>query len=150
MCVVHLSSFILIHQSIILLLLYQQVFILLLHMLELFTYLLFLILHNVLFVSSFHSNLLSVSALTTSLNCIVTFLSNSCLIQDHSQETMIGTGNKCGNLYYLSLNSCNSSPSCNPCNSFAAINKNTTPLSIHELWHYRLGHIFPLIELRSW
>ena len=101
----------------------------------------FLILHNVLFVPSFHFNLLSVSALTTSLNCIVTFLSNSCLIQDHSQETMIRTGNKCGNLYYLSLNSCNSSPSCNPsCNSFAAINKNTTTLSIHELWHYRIGH----------
>ena len=52
---------------------------------------------------------------------------------------MIGTGNKFGNLYYLSLGV---SSSCNlSCNTFTvpANAANVCP-SIHELWHYRLGH----------
>ena len=54
---------------------------------------------------------------------------------------MIGTGSKYGNLYYFSLSS--SSNSVLPCNKLIAAIPTTsdvTPLSLHELWHYRLGH----------
>ena len=53
---------------------------------------------------------------------------------------MIGMGSKYGNLYYLFLNF---SSNCNiPCNKLIAVvtNNSATPLSIQELWHYRLGH----------
>ena len=52
---------------------------------------------------------------------------------------MIGTGSNFGNLYYLSLDV---SSSCNlSCNTFTVINNVASALpSIHELWHYGLGH----------
>ena len=99
-----------------------------------------LLLQNVLFVPSFKFNLLSVSALTKDHNCFVQFLSHSCFIQDLSQGTMIGMGNKFGNLYYLSLKvSSDCNLSCITPTSTVFVN--TTHLSsVHELWHYRLGH----------
>ena len=89
-----------------------------------------LLLQNVLFAPSFRFNLLSVST--------VQFLHDSCFIQDLSQGIMIGMGSN--NLYYLSLgfaSNCNLS-----CNTFTATTNatNASP-SIHELWHYRLGHL---------
>ena len=74
----------------------------------------------------------SVSALTQALNCSVIFLPDSCFIQDHSHGTMIGTGSKFDNLYYLSL------AYSSLCNAIST--NNNVSLSVHELWHYRLGH----------
>ena len=95
-----------------------------------------LLLQNVIFVLSFRFNLFSVSTLTKDHNCTVQFLPNSCFIQDLLQGTMIRTGSKFGNLYYLSLEFVSS---CNLSYNTFTTTTNASP-SIHELWHYRLGH----------
>lgn len=52
----------------------------------------FLTLHDVLCAPSFHFNLISVSKLTYSLNCSLTFHFISCLVQDLTSRKMIGKG----------------------------------------------------------
>jgi len=51
-----------------------------------------LILHNVLYVSTFKFNLLSVSSLLNHYNCSAHFYPDSCYIQDHTRGLMIGRG----------------------------------------------------------
>ena len=55
-------------------------------------------LHSVLHVPSFSFNLISVSSLTSSLSCLITFTHDSLVIQGASQATAIGRGNRMGNL----------------------------------------------------
>ena len=88
-------------------------------------------LHNVLFVPSFHFNILSISALTEQLNYSVNFFSTHCDIQDLTQARKIGMGRRFGNLYVLDSSNC-----------FLVSNSlcNSASLSIVDLWHYRLGH----------
>ena len=49
---------------------------------------------DVLYVPDFKFNLLSVSALSRSLNCIVFFFVDHCIIQDHIQGLTIGKGRR--------------------------------------------------------
>jgi hypothetical protein len=56
---------------------------------------------NVLHIPSFQVNLLSISKLTRDLNCIITFHSNFCILQDLNTMKMIGPGKEHNDLYYL-------------------------------------------------
>uniref|UniRef100_A0A2N9GXX7 Retrotransposon Copia-like N-terminal domain-containing protein n=1 Tax=Fagus sylvatica TaxID=28930 RepID=A0A2N9GXX7_FAGSY len=60
-----------------------------------------LILADVLCVPSFSFNLISVSKLTSSLNCCIFFLSNLCFIQDLVKWKLIGRGKEKEGLYLL-------------------------------------------------
>ncbi|XP_010518614.1 PREDICTED: uncharacterized protein LOC104793888 [Camelina sativa] len=61
-----------------------------------------LALHNVLHISEFKFNLLSVSVVTKSLKSKVSFTSDECIIQALTQDLMIGKGSQVANLYVLS------------------------------------------------
>ena len=58
-------------------------------------------LSNTLLVPSLSHKLLSVSQITTELNCVVLMFSNFCLIQDILPKEIIGHGTKKGGLYYM-------------------------------------------------
>ena len=91
-----------------------------------------LILYNVLHVSDFHFNLISVSNLLQTLFCAAHFFSNGCLLHELTQGLMIGRGNLFHNLYILEKPSLStSSPTTIFCGSV---------LSGEHLWHLRLGH----------
>ena len=90
-----------------------------------------LILKNVLFVSQFHFNLLSVSALVVDSNLIVSFFPDYFLIQDQQNKKMIGKGDRREGLYVLHTN-----------NVQAELSFDSNPvsqISVHT-WHSRLGH----------
>jgi hypothetical protein len=52
-----------------------------------------LTLHDVLYIPSFHVNLISVTKLSTSNNCHIIFNTNSCHIMPNHSKEMIGTAN---------------------------------------------------------
>ena len=81
-------------------------------------------LNYVLFVPQCPYNLISLSQLTRSLNCSVTFTANSFVIQEHGTGRLIGEGRESRGLYYLESNS--------PISCFAS--------SKPKLLHDRLGH----------
>jgi len=87
--------------------------------------------HDVLCAPSFHVNLLSVSQLTSALNCFVHFFPTFCILQDLATKRMIGLGKQSKGLYYLMPQSESHS---------------TTPISYQVsfpsgvVWHNRLGH----------
>jgi len=56
---------------------------------------------NVLYVPRSPFNLLSISGLTRSLDCVVSFTHNSVYLQDRSSKQVIGTGCESHSLYYL-------------------------------------------------
>ncbi|CAL8990822.1 unnamed protein product, partial [Prunus brigantina] len=58
-------------------------------------------LYSVLLVPSLNHNLLSVTQLTTTLGCIVTFWSNHCVFQDILKGKTIGCGTQQDKLYYF-------------------------------------------------
>ncbi|CAA7054923.1 unnamed protein product [Microthlaspi erraticum] len=87
-----------------------------------------LILHDVLHVSAFKFNLLSVSSLLQYQKCSAHFYHDSCFIQDHIQDLTIGKGVLIHNLYILE--SANLLSSRHLCGS----------LVDSHLWHQRLGH----------
>ncbi|KAH7845799.1 hypothetical protein Vadar_006185 [Vaccinium darrowii] len=60
-----------------------------------------LTLDSVLQVPRFPLNLMSVSKLTKSLNCLITFFPNGCVFQDLKTGRKIGGGVECGGLYYF-------------------------------------------------
>lgn len=85
-------------------------------------------LKNVL-VPSCPFNLISLSQLTKSLNCSITFGVNSFVIQDRSTRRLIGEGHESEGLYYLGTRS---SVSCLASQS---------PKLLHDcLGHPTLGH----------
>ena len=94
---------------------------------------------DVLHVPSFHVNLLSVSKLTKSLNCSLTFYPDFCVLQDLETKKMIGLGKLANGLYYLTSET---SPSSKVISSVNHVNNHVTS----TLWHQRLGHpaIHPL------
>jgi len=92
------------------------------------------VIHNVLYVPEFHFNLISVSKLSNSLNCIVIFDGFQCLIQDTKSQRMIGSGDKREDLYYLSLSNKLMCAASKVIPSYA-------PLPDSALWHFRLGHL---------
>lgn len=94
--------------------------------------------HSVFFVSELSYNLLSISALTSSTSCSVSFSHTGCIIQDVSTEMKIGMGKRYGNLYVLEIAS--------PCNSDSSVNL----VISSDIWHSRLGHLgFEKLKLLS-
>ena len=84
----------------------------------------FLPLHSVLYALECHFNLMSISKITRTLNCSITFSDKFVTLQDRSTGKMIGIGCESQGLYHLT------SPSPAVCISTDA------PLLIHS----RLGH----------
>ncbi|XP_019420691.1 PREDICTED: uncharacterized protein LOC109330875 [Lupinus angustifolius] len=92
-----------------------------------------LYLTNVLYVPTFNFNLVSISKLTTSLACTLTFSNNHCQIQDTQSLKMIGAAELRGGLYMLSQSSkkyCESTH----------VNLYTS-YDDSNIWHSRLGHL---------
>jgi len=86
-------------------------------------------LKDVLCVPSFNLNLMSVSKITSSLNCYVVFTPHSCVLKDLATGRMIGSGKQHAGLYYMSPLP----------NQAHASQIPTDP----DLWHKRLGHPSP-------
>jgi len=61
-------------------------------------------LNFVLFIPQCPYNLISLSQLTRSLNCSITFTANSFVIQEHGMGQLIGEGRESRGLYYLEPN----------------------------------------------
>ncbi|KAK8934710.1 hypothetical protein KSP39_PZI014426 [Platanthera zijinensis] len=88
-----------------------------------------LTLSSVLHVPTFTRNLLSISHLTNSMHCSVTFLPSSCVFQDLTTGKVIGSGSMVDGLYVLD------SDAAPP--TTALYSSTTHPL---YSWHCRLGH----------
>lgn len=93
-----------------------------------------LILENVLYIPSFHVNLLSVGCLLHNSNCSVMFTGKHFLIQDIKKQKVIGKDDLIQGLYVyhtvLSSPSCSNTVAlCTPVNNTATV------------WHNRLGHL---------
>ncbi|GKV53382.1 hypothetical protein SLEP1_g59913 [Rubroshorea leprosula] len=58
---------------------------------------------SVLHVPNFATNLLSISSITKSMNCSVTFFPTHCVFQDLETRRMIGSGREDGGLYLLDM-----------------------------------------------
>lgn len=86
-----------------------------------------LTLHDVLFVPSFHFNLVSVSSLLRRDKCSAHFFPEYCYIQDHTRALKIGEGSLLHNLYVLDFGQA----SVSFCGSVRVD---------EDLWHIRLGH----------
>nr|KYP39692.1 Retrovirus-related Pol polyprotein from transposon TNT 1-94 [Cajanus cajan] len=82
-----------------------------------------LTLHSVLVVPSLDFNLLSVSRLTSQLNCSVIFWPTFCVFQDIQTKVILGYGVRRGNLYFLD------------------VSEGDSFHSAAWLWHKRLGHL---------
>jgi len=61
----------------------------------------YLTINNVLYVPESPFNLLSISRLTRSLDCVVSFTNNYVRLQDRSSKQVIGTGCESHGLYHL-------------------------------------------------
>lgn len=85
-----------------------------------------LTLSNVLSVPDFKFNLLSVSQLTKTLNCVVSFFPTFCTFQDLTTKMLIGVGEERNGLYYFKHS---------PVTSL----QTSGPISF-DIWHQRLGH----------
>jgi transposase InsO family protein len=98
-------------------------------------------LHDVLSVPTFQVDLMSVSRLTRSLNCSVTFSPYWCILQDLATRRTIGLGKQRNGLYYLVALATEKSLT-NPSSSTNRPACNLT-ISSTDLWHSRLGHVSP-------
>ncbi|CAH9113207.1 unnamed protein product, partial [Cuscuta epithymum] len=85
-----------------------------------------LYLRRVLYVPQFRCNLLSVSQLTSDLNCTFTFSSDLCILQNTSSRKLIGVGKLCNGLYYIEEQRSEGIA--------------MSVASSSDLWHQRLGH----------
>jgi hypothetical protein len=87
--------------------------------------------HDVLCAPSFHVNLLSVSQLTSAINCSVHFFPTFCILQDLATKMMIGLGKQSKGLYYLMPQS----------ESHSSSTKSyQVSFPSGAVWHNRLGH----------
>ena len=86
-------------------------------------------LKDVLCVPSSNLNLMSVSKITSSLNCCVVFFPHGCVLQNLATGRKIGSSKQHAGLYYMS-------PLSNQ--------DHASQISIDpDLWHKRLGHPYP-------
>ncbi|XP_074315341.1 uncharacterized protein LOC141651532 [Silene latifolia] len=60
-----------------------------------------LVLQNVLFISDFNFNLISIYQLSKDIDCEINFTNNTCVIQDRMSKKTIGTGEQRGRLYLM-------------------------------------------------
>ncbi|CAL8150570.1 unnamed protein product [Prunus armeniaca] len=99
-------------------------------------------LKNVLGVPSFKVDLMSVSQVTRSLNCSVTFFPSWCILQDLTTKKTIGLGKQRDGLYYLvALASTTLSPKFRSSAAIASHPSCSHVTSSTDLWHRRLGHL---------
>ncbi|GAU45704.1 hypothetical protein TSUD_86800 [Trifolium subterraneum] len=100
-----------------------------------------LTIENVLYVSDFTLNLISVSKLCHALGCTVLFNGSTCIIQERESKRMIGSAEQIEDLYYLALQT----------KEVHASNVSTNSLLDSALWHFRLGHLSTsrMISMRS-
>ncbi|XP_071723226.1 uncharacterized protein [Rutidosis leptorrhynchoides] len=89
-------------------------------------------LKNILFVPSFHHNLLSVHKLAKESQCFLSFYPDFCLLQDIRTGMVKGIGREYKGLYYLKTQT----QSSNVFSAAAASNP-----SDFATWHHRLGHL---------
>ena len=91
-----------------------------------------LTLHNVLYVPGFPTNLLSISTITRTLNCVVIFYPFHCVFQDLHTGQRIGLGRENGRGIYELVSD-------TPSPGILALFSNSSATS-SILWHCRLGH----------
>ena len=91
-----------------------------------------LTLHNVLYVPGFPTNLLSISTITRTLNCVAIFYPFHCVFQDLHNGQRIGLGRENGRGIYELMSD-------TPSLGLLALFSNTSATS-SILWHRRLGH----------
>ena len=91
----------------------------------------------VLVVPSLEYNLLSVSQITSTLACTVTFWPSFCVFQDILTRKILGYGVRWGKLYYLELPK-NGGSKISQANQTSSKDKARTTI---WLWHRRLGHL---------
>jgi len=89
---------------------------------------------DVLYVPNFSLNLISVSKLSSVLNCVVSFNDLICLIQDQKSQRTIGSAEKFEWLYHLVLDDKHAS-----CSIIQTVETQILPED--ALWHFRLGHL---------
>jgi hypothetical protein len=89
-------------------------------------------LSNTLLVPSLSHKLLSVSQITTDLNCVVLIFADFCLIKDILTNEIIGRGTKRGGLYYMEDFSVGRAHHVS-----SSLSSKTRQI---WLWHRRLGH----------
>jgi len=94
------------------------------------------VLHDVLYVSDFTFNLLSISKLISCLNYFLTFSDVNCYIQEMRSLKMIGLGKLKQGLYHLDIIKSQTSPKVSSINNFTI-----PPITNTNLWHYRLGYL---------
>nr|KYP65664.1 Retrovirus-related Pol polyprotein from transposon TNT 1-94 [Cajanus cajan] len=82
---------------------------------------------DVLYIPQFSCNLISIHKLTCDLNCMVTYFSDNCVIQDQAMKRTIRFGDLCDGVYVLRM--------ANQGSSLAA-----QPQDASVLWHARMGH----------
>lgn len=87
-----------------------------------------LIIHNVLYIPSFHVNLISISKLTSTNKCSILFDADIYKIVQNHSHVMIGTTKLQRRLYVMDITS---QPS----------NCNSATFDSCTLWHLRLGHV---------
>jgi len=112
-----------------------------------------LTLTGVLYVPSFHVNLIFVSKLTTNHNCLTIFQPSISFIIQTLPWRMIGIAERSHNLYQLRISSIHqvsqtkfvtsrldNESSCLP-NKTPNINKSCVDIDNAKLWHFRMGHL---------
>ena len=90
-------------------------------------------LKNVLGVPSCKVDLMSVSRVTSDLNCSITFFAQLCILQDLMTGMTIGLGEQRDGLYYL--------VAINKSHKVNTIKTTSTSNTSSILWHRRLGHL---------
>ena len=96
-----------------------------------------LTLDTVLVVPSLEYNLLSISQITSTLACTVTFWPSFCVFQDILTRKILGYGVRRGKLYYLELPE-NRGSKISQANQTSSKDKARATI---WLWHRRLGHL---------
>ncbi|PNX73342.1 peptide transporter PTR2, partial [Trifolium pratense] len=99
---------------------------------------------HVLYSPVFNLNLISVSKLCQSLDCLILFNGDNCALQDVKSKKMIGLGEHVDGLYKLPVNASFLASQASLNFSSAFINNvvdkhQTIPMS--AIWHFRLGHV---------
>ena len=113
------------------------------------------LLHNVLYVPSFHVNLISVSALLCNTNFSIHFTDHSFSIQDHRLSKVIGKGDLINGLYVYKLSPSqlqdtvpihSDVPVSSHVNSNSSFSCNVQYNEVSaDVWHHRLGHVFDTV-----
>lgn len=104
-------------------------------------------LSSILHVPNLALNLLSVSHITNSLNCSVTFFPSFCLFQDLVMKKIIGRGHEEGRLYRLDMD-LSTVPPMQQLKSATLVSVRGNRSHLLQ-WHHRLGHpsLFTLKKL---